>query len=84
MGRSKASYFRTLGFDQTNWQALEREIRALPQVEMAPPEVTEHGQKFIVRGSITGPNGRTAIITADWIVLSGEDMPRFVTAYPGD
>ena len=30
-----------------------------------------------------GPSGRIAQIVVVWIILSGEDFPRFVTAYPG-
>jgi hypothetical protein len=43
----------------------------------------EYGQKYEVRGKIEGPTGRSASLVAVWIVLPGEDFPRFVTAYPG-
>ncbi len=35
-------------------------------------------------GPLTGLNGRVAEIVAVWIILAGEDAPRFVTAYPKD
>jgi len=57
-------------------------FRKLLTVEARPTEETEHGRKYEIRASITGPNGRsTAIITA-WIVMHGEEFPRFITAYP--
>jgi hypothetical protein len=37
-----------------------------------------------VHGTITGPSGRAAGVVAVWIILNGEDFPRFVTAYPGE
>ena len=30
----------------------------------------------------SGPNGRSAGIVTVWIILIGETVPRFVTAYP--
>jgi hypothetical protein len=44
--------------------------------------ITEYGIKYSISGSITGPNGRSANVVSVWIILTGEDVPRFVTAYP--
>lgn len=38
-------------------------------------------QKYVVRGTIHGAMAAAAIVSV-WIVLHGEDFPRFVTAYP--
>ena len=46
-------------------------------------QASEHGQKYEIRGIRTGPSGRSAEIVSVWIILSGENVPRFVTAYPG-
>lgn len=32
---------------------------------------------------MTGPNGKHALVVSIWIVRDGEDIPRFVTAFPG-
>jgi len=45
--------------------------------------LSEYGQKYEVRGRIEGPDGKGAVLVAVWIVLCGEDFPRFVTAFPG-
>jgi hypothetical protein len=45
---------------------------------------TEYGTKYRVSGSITGPNGRSANVVSVWIIMAGDDTPRFVTAYPED
>jgi hypothetical protein len=42
------------------------------------------GTKYAIIGPLTGPNGRVAEIVTVWIILAGEDAPRFVTAYPKD
>ncbi len=45
---------------------------------------TEYGTKYAIIGPLTGLNGRVAEIVTVWIILAGEDAPRFVTAYPKD
>ncbi len=46
-------------------------------------DTTRFGQKYVVLSTIQGPTGRSAPVVVVWIVLHGEDAPRFVTAYPG-
>lgn len=43
-----------------------------------------HGRKYIIRANVKGPNDRTLAVQSIWIILKGEDFPRFVTAYPGE
>lgn len=80
----QATFFRTLGYDSSNWQVLEADLRSLLLLNAEQLDVTEYGRKYAVTGSITGPNGRLAEIVSVWIILAGEEMPRFVTAYPKD
>ena len=84
IGRYKATFFRTLGYDQSNWQVLGGDLRSLLSLNAEQLDVTEYGRKYAVTGSITGPNGRLAEIVSVWIILAGEEMPRFITAYPKD
>lgn len=85
VGRFKARFFEALGYTADQAERLEEDIRNLllssdPQFR----EKTEFGQKYEVRGVITGPQNRSTELVTVWIVLSGEEVPRFVTAYPGD
>jgi hypothetical protein len=82
IGRYKADFFRRLGFERTKWQQLEIALRALLSQDAEETEATEYGQKYLTRGPITGPTGATARVEAVWIILTGEQVPRFVTAYP--
>jgi hypothetical protein len=43
MGRYKALFFRTLGYDQTSWQQLETDLRSLASLPAEPLESTEYG-----------------------------------------
>jgi len=84
VGRFKARFFESLGYSTENWEQMEADIRDLiAAAEARPREKTEYGQKYEVRGSMTGPNGRSAEVVTVWIVLTGEDVPRFITAYSG-
>ena len=84
VGRFKAIFFRSLGYSVSRWQVLEADLRAhLVANEPEAEQVTPYGRKFVVRGSIVGPSGRTAELVTVWTILAGEDVPRFVTAYPG-
>ena len=84
VGRFKARFFESLGYSAENWEQIDTDIRDLIAVaEARPGEKTEYGQKYEVRGSMTGPNGRSAEVVTVWIVLTGEDVPRFITAYSG-
>ncbi len=85
IGRFKAAFISRLGFDADNWSILASELRSLALREEAiRTQRTVYGQKYIVRGIIEGPNGRSTEIETVWIVLFSEDTPRLITAYPGD
>lgn len=83
VGRFKAQFFVRFGFAAETWQLLHVQLeRVAVEGEAEVSERTDYGQKYIVRGTIVGMAGREAKTLTVWIVLDGEDMPRFVTAYP--
>jgi uncharacterized protein DUF6883 len=82
IGRYKSAFFRSLGYAQDNWHVLESDLRATLSNAALPLNAAEYGQKFAVRGALTGPNGRSGRIVTVWIILTGDPTPRFVTAYP--
>ena len=82
-GRHKAAFFKSLGFDRLRWGQLESALRWHAAQEVALVEETLLGRKFVIRASLTGPAGRTAQVKSVWIILHGQRIPRFVTAYPG-
>jgi hypothetical protein len=82
VGRAKARFFVRLGFERTNWSVLRDQLQHLGSVDAELGASTRFGQKYVVRGTRHGPMAAAAIVTV-WIVLRGEDFPRFVTADPG-
>ena len=84
IGRFKAAFFQSLGYSSVGWAGLEASLRLLLlSTEVAIDRQTPYGRKYEFSARLTGPNGRSADVVCVWIVLHGEDFPRFITAYPG-
>lgn len=84
IGRFKSTFFLDLGYSQESWQVLERDLRSVLQGGFKVLDATEFGQKLAASGQLRSPNGRAAGVMTIWIILIGENAPRFVTAYPED
>ena len=83
-GRFKAAFFRELGYSVENWGVFEQHLREqiLP-LNAVKIEKSEYGQKFVIEGPMTGLTGKTVQVVTVWVILKGENSPRFITAYPG-
>jgi hypothetical protein len=83
VGRFKASFFLALGYSAEAWRQLERDLRHQHLSHDAIAEApTDYGQKYAIRATLAGPSGQAAEVVSIWVVRTGEDVPRFVTAYP--
>jgi len=83
IGRFKAAFFLALGYSSERWPRFEADMRTqhLSQ-DATTEEPTPYGQKYAIRATLVGPSGRTAAVVSVWVIRTGEDFPRFVTAYP--
>jgi len=82
-GRSKAEFFAQVEFTADAWEELVSALlRHVADNEVAKMEDSPFGKRYIVEGELFGSGGRKAIIRSVWFVETGEDIPRFVTAYP--
>ena len=77
-GQHKAVFFKRFGFAAAEW---ERLAQALCEHDVARIETFSYGQRYIVEGILRSPGMRNPLIRTVWFVESGEDTPRFVTAY---
>jgi hypothetical protein len=83
IGRFKARYFRALGYTRSDWSQLRGDLVALAGSGAAEPgRPSPYGQKYEVRGRLQTPSGASVGIVTIWIILNGEESPRFVTAFP--
>jgi len=83
IGRFKAAFFQALGYSSEDWRQLEADLRSqhLPE-EATADEPTPYGRKYVIRATLVGPSGSSAVLVTVWVVRAGEDCARFVTAYP--
>lgn len=83
-GRYKAYLFQKVGYSAQNWGALEQDLRKLILCrDVTRTKRSEYGQKFEVEGPLTGPNRKTVQVLTVWIILTGETIPRLITAHRG-
>jgi hypothetical protein len=83
VGSSKAAFFRNLGIDQDRVEVLKKALLTIARDENVVEDVSSpHGIKYVVNGVIETPSGVAATVRTIWIIESGQDRPRFVTAYP--
>ena len=79
----KAGFFEGLGFRRDKWETLAQSLQAVAtQAEVAHSIESPHGRKYVIVGRLESPDGRAAIVQTIWIVDTGLDVARLVTAYP--
>jgi len=82
-GQSKARFFRSLGFSTDSPDLRAAQLRTIARTaDSAVLSHAPHGQKYRLFGTIVTPGRQTARVQTVWIIESGNDRPRFVTAYP--
>lgn len=83
VGRFKAKFFSSLGFDQTNIDKLEKLLLFIAQnTEVKEVIRSEYGEKYIIDGKMKTPTGKIVKIRTVWIIEKDQKGPRFLTAYP--
>jgi hypothetical protein len=83
VGKSKAKFFRLLGFDSNNADRLEQGLLHIAHTEMVTDTfTTQHGVKYVIDGTLDTPSNNEVRIRTVWIIEHEMTEPRFVTAYP--
>ncbi len=82
-GKSKSKFFRMLGFNKSNLDLLEKNLKTIAMNQnVVEVHLSSYGKKYIIDGNLVGPNKNSAKIRTIWIIEKDLDVPRFVTAYP--
>ena len=85
VGKSKAKYFRSYGFDDENASDLAQGLLAIAQNSpVEDSERSRYGAKYVLDGELETPNGDMIQVRTVWIIENEDDVPRFVTAYPAE
>ncbi len=81
----KNKFFAAFGFTRAESVILKSAIEQHPvDNEINEDENSVYGQKFVVMCHLQTPDGRNPCIVSVWIMDTGTNIPRFVTAYPND
>jgi hypothetical protein len=79
----KSAFYMAFGFTLADWVILkEALIQHASTHEVTRSSETSHGIKYIIEGEMQTPEGRSPQVCSVWIVDTGKDAPRLVTAYP--
>lgn len=79
----KSRFLDQAGYTLANWKLLERDLHRLAQDnEVSGIDSSPYGIKYEVRGTLTGPSGRTLQVVTVWIKLEATGETRFVTLFP--
>lgn len=82
-GKSKARFFRSVGYGDDNVALLEGQLLVIARfMDVVQTSASEFGVKYIIQGALHTPVGSMVNVQTVWIVEPGENRPRFVTAYP--
>ena len=85
VGKSKAKYFRSYGFDDENASDLANGLLTIAQnSQVESSERSPYGTKYVVDGELETSNGDMIQVRTIWIIENDDDTPRFVTAYPAE
>lgn len=83
VGRSKARFFLSFGFNPENWQEMAAALKAHAAThDVASVEESEGGTRYVVEGDMNTPDNRSPGVRAVWYIEKDEAIPRFITAYP--
>jgi len=83
IGKSKARFLRSLGFDENTVAELEQGLLEIAQTgEVQESIVSPHGTKYVIDGFLKTPRGFSVQMRTIWIIEARHQAPRFVTAYP--
>lgn len=85
VGKSKARFFRSFGFEETNIAQFEQGLINIAQTESVTESIeTSFGIKYVIDGELETPKGVMIHLRTIWIIEKGDDIPRLVTAHPLD
>ena len=72
-----------MGYTKEDWEMFIEDIKRfhLP-LDAEPVEENRYGQKYAITGPVEGPNGKKMRLKSVWIILRGDEVPRFIAIYP--
>ncbi len=71
------------GFTLEKWEILAAALQLhVVECEIKKTEDTPFGKRFVLEGILQTPDDRKPQVRTVWFIDTGQEIPRFVTAYP--
>lgn len=92
-GRTKAKFFRGIGFNETNSNKLKKallKIAKMNDVTFIKQEIKKDARtleaititKLEIHGKINAPNGKSYMVKTVWAIVASDKTPHLATVYP--
>lgn len=79
----KSLFLGRAGYKLDNWQQLEKDLRQqILSLEAIEYEQTPYGDKYEIRGTLTGPNGKSLPVVTIWMIECSSQKTKFITLFP--
>lgn len=78
----KSQFLALAGYTLAHADKLQDDLRGLLGGEAEFVQTTEYGDKYRIRGTLTGPNGRPLRVASVWMTEEATGRTKFVTLYP--
>ena len=78
----KSQFLALAGYTLAHADKLLEDLRALLDGEADFIQTTEYGDKYRIRGTLTGPKGIQLRVTSIWMTEEATGRTKFVTLYP--
>jgi len=82
-GKGKAKFFKKFGFDVADIGTFKDAlIQHSVDRDIEREDATGYGAKYILTCEIQTPDERNPCIVTVWIIETGTEVPKLITAYP--
>jgi hypothetical protein len=78
----KSKFLSQAGYTLAHADKLLEDLSGLLDREAEFIQATEYGDKYRIRGTLKGPNGRQLRIVSVWMTEEATGRTKFVTLYP--
>jgi len=78
----KSKFLSLAGYTLAHADKLLEDLRGLLDDAAEFIQATEYGDKYLIRGKLTGPNGRRLRVASVWMTEEATGRTKFVTLIP--
>ena len=78
----KSKFLAQAGYTAAHADKLLEDLRGLLTQEAEFTQTTEYGDKYRIRGTLIGPNGRQLRVVSIWMMEEATSQTKFVTLIP--